>query len=78
MIDSILEHNSNLLRHQDQQCCRVLENANNEIYQKSSDNKGKKLKKSSDKNKKRNSNRNNSKVTSMKQNDKSSQNNDKN
>ena len=30
VIDSILEHNSNLLNHQ---CCRVSENANNEIYQ---------------------------------------------
>ena len=78
MIDSILEHNSNLLRHQDQQCCRVLENANNEIYQKSSDNKEKKLKKSPGKSKKRNSNRNNSEVMTMKQNDKSSQNKDKN
>ena len=37
---SILEHNSNLLNHQ---CCRVSENANNEIYQKS-ENKKKKLK----------------------------------
>ena len=36
VIDSILEHNSNLLNHQ---CCRVSENANNEIYQKSSENK---------------------------------------
>ena len=75
MIDSILEHNSNLLHHQNQQCCRVWENANNEIYQKSSDNKEKKLKKSPGKSKKRNSNRNNS---AMKQNDKSSQNKDKN
>ena len=31
VIDSVLEHNSNLLNHQ---CCRVSENANNEIYQK--------------------------------------------
>ena len=43
VIGSILEHNSNLLNHQ---CCRVSENANNEIYQKSSENKEKKLKKS--------------------------------
>ena len=31
VIDSILEHNSNLLNHQ---CCRGSENANNETYQK--------------------------------------------
>ena len=40
--------NSNLLNHQ---CCRVSENANNEIYQKSSENEEKKLKKYPDKNK---------------------------
>ena len=41
-IDSILEHNSNLLNHQ---CCRGSEDANNEIYQKSSETREKKLKK---------------------------------
>ena len=70
VIDSILEHNSNLLDHQ---CCRVSENVNNEIYQKSSENKEKKLKKSPDKNKNRDSNRNNTSVTARKQNDKLSQ-----
>ena len=70
VIDSILEHNSNLLNHQ---CCRVSENANNEIYQKSSENKEKKLKKSPDKNKDRDSNKNNASVTARKQNDKRSQ-----
>ena len=70
VIDSILEHNFNLLNHQ---CCRVLENANNEIYQKSSGNKEKKLKKSPDKNKNRDSNRNNTSVSARKQNDKRSQ-----
>ena len=70
VIDSILEHNSNLLNHQ---CCRVSENSNNEIYQKSSENKEKKLKKSPDKNKNRDSNRNNTSVTARKQNDKLSQ-----
>ena len=73
VIHSILEHNSNLLNHQ---CCRVSENANNEIYQKSSGNKEKKLKKSPDKNKNRDSNRNNTNVTARKQNDKRSQNED--
>ena len=67
VIDSILEHNSNFLNHQ---CCRVSENANNEIYQKSTENKEKKLKKSADKNKNRDSNRNNTSVTARKQNDK--------
>ena len=38
IIDSVLELNSNLLDHQ---CCRVSENANNEIYQKRSENKEK-------------------------------------
>ena len=70
MIDSILEHNSNLLN---DQCCRVSENANNENYQKSSENKEKILKKSPDKNKNRDSNRNNSSVTARKLNDKRSQ-----
>ena len=69
VIDSILEHNFNLLNHQ---CCRVSENANNEIYQKS-ENKEKKLKKSPDKNKNRDSNRNKTNVTARKQNDKRSQ-----
>ena len=41
VIDSILKHNSNLLNHQ---CCRGLGNANNEIYQKSSETREKKLK----------------------------------
>ena len=41
VIDSILEHNSNLLNHH---CCRVSENPNNEIYQKSSETREKKLK----------------------------------
>ena len=74
MIDSILEHNSNLLNHQ---CCRGLENANNEIFQKSSDTREKKFKKSPDKNKNRDSNRNNTNVTARKHNDKRSQNEDK-
>ena len=43
MIDSIVEHNSNLLSHQ---YCPVLGNANNEICQKRSEKKEKKLKKS--------------------------------
>ena len=73
VVDSILKHNSNLLNHQ---CCRVLENTNSEIYQKSSENKEKKLKKSPDKNKNRDSNRNNTNVTARKQNDKRSQNED--
>ena len=60
VIDSILEHNSNLLNHQ---CCRVSENIDNEIYQKSNANKEMKLKKSSDKNKNRDSHRNNNKVS---------------
>ena len=71
VIDLILEHNSNLLNHQ---CCRVSENTNNEIYQKSSEKKEIKLKKSSEKNKNRDSNRNN--VTAWKQNDERSQNED--
>ena len=73
VIDSILEHNPNLLNYQ---CCRVSENASNEIYQKSSDNKEKKLKKSPDKNKNSDSNRNNTNVTAGKQNDKRDQNKD--
>ena len=73
IIDSILEHNSNLLKHQ---CCRVSENANNEIYQKRSENKEKKLKISPDKNENRDSNRNNTNVTARKQNDKRIQNED--
>ena len=60
VIDSILEHNSNLLN---RQCCRVSENIDNEIYQKSNANKEMKLKKSSDKNKNRDSHRNNNKVS---------------
>ena len=40
VIGSILEHTSNLLNHQ---CCQVSENANNEIYQKSSENEENKL-----------------------------------
>ena len=54
--DLILENNSNLLNNQ---CCRILQNTNNEIHQKRSENKEKKLKKSPDKNKNRYSNRNN-------------------
>ena len=73
VIDSILEHNSNSLNHQ---CCCVSENAKNEIYQKSSENKEKKLKKSPDKNRNRDSNRNNIIVTARKQNDKRDQNED--
>ena len=73
MTDSILEHNSNLLNHQ---CCRGSENANNEIYQKSSETRQKKLK-NSDKSKHRDSNRNNTNVTARRQNDKRSQNEDK-
>ena len=73
MIDSILEHNFNLLNHQ---CCRTSKNANNEIYQKSDENKEKKLKKSPDKSKNTDSNRNNINVTARKQNDKRSQNED--
>ena len=48
VIDSILEHNSNLLNHQ---CCQGSENANNEIYQKSSETRERKLKISPDKKK---------------------------
>ena len=59
------------------ECCRVSENANNEIYQKSSENKEKKLKKSPDRNKNRDSNRNNTNVTARKQNHKRSRNEDK-
>ena len=70
MIDSILEHNSNVLNHQ---CCRGSENANNELYQKSSETREKKLKKSPVKNKNRDSNRNNTNVTARKHNDKCSQ-----
>ena len=71
--DSILEHNSNLLNHQ---CCRVSQNTSNEIHQKSSENKEKKLKKSSDKNKNRDSNRNITNVSAWRQNGKRSQNKD--
>ena len=71
MIDSILEHNSNLLNHQ---CCQGSENANNEIYQKSSENRKRKWKNSPDKSKRRDGNRNNTNVTARKQNDKHSQN----
>ena len=74
VIDSILEHNSNLLNHQ---CCRGSENANNEIYQKSSETREKKLKTSPDKNRNRDSNRNNTNVTARKHNDKRSQSEDK-
>ena len=48
MIVSILELNSHLLN---PQCCWLSENANNEIYQKRSENKEKKLKKYPGKNK---------------------------
>ena len=74
VIDSILEHNSNLLNYQ---CCRGSEKANNEIYQKSSETREKKLKTSPDKNRNRDSNRNNTNVTARKHNDKRSQNEDK-
>ena len=71
VIDSILEHNSNLQNHQ---YCPVSEYDNNEIYQKSSENREKKFKKSPDKNKNRDSNRNITNVTTArKQNDKRSQ-----
>ena len=70
MIDSILEHNSNLLNYQ---CCRGSKKANNEIYQKSSETREKKLKTSPDKNRSRDSNRNNTNVTVRKHNDKRSQ-----
>ena len=74
VIDSILEHSANLLNHQ---CCRVLENVNNETYQKSSETREKKLKKSSYKNKNRDNNRYNTNVTARKQNVKQSQNKNK-
>ena len=74
VIDSILEHNSNLLNYQ---CCRGSEKANNEIYQKRSETREKKLKTSPDKNKNRDSNRNNTNVTARKHNDKRSQSEDK-
>ena len=74
VIDSILEHNSNLLNYQ---CCRGSEKDNNEIYQKSSETREKKLKKYPDKNKNRDSNRNNTNDTARKHNDKHSQNEDK-
>ena len=73
-MDSILEPNSNSLNHQ---CCRGSENANNEIYQKSSETREKKLKKSTCKNKNRDTNRNNTNVTARKHNDKRGQNEDK-
>ena len=59
------------------QCCRGSENANNEIYQKSSETREKKLKNVPDKTKNRDSNRNNTNVTARKHNDKRSQNEDK-
>ena len=71
MIDSILEHNSNLLNHQGSK------NANNEIYQKNSETREKKFKKSPDKNRSRDGNRNNTNVTARRYNDKRSQNEDK-
>ena len=74
VIDSVLEHNYNLLNHQ---WCRGSENANNEIYQKSSETREKKLKTSPDKNRNRDSNRNNTNVTARKHNDKRSQSEDK-
>ena len=74
VIDSILEHNSNLLNYQ---CCRGSEKANNEIYQKSSETREKKLKTSPDKNRNRDSNINNTNVTARKHNDKPSQSEDK-
>ena len=74
MIDSILEHNSNLLNYQYR---RGSEKANNEIYQKSSETREKKFKKSPDKNKNSDSNRNNTNVTDNKHNHKRSQNEDK-
>ena len=74
VIDSILEQNSNLLNYQ---CCRGSEKANNEIYQKSSETREKKLKTSPDKNRNRDSNRNNTNVTARKHNDKRSQSEDK-
>ena len=70
VIDSILEHNSNMLNYQ---CCRGSEKANNEIYEKSSETREKKLKASPDKNRNRGSNRNNTNVTARKHNDKRSQ-----
>ena len=73
MIDSILEHNSNLLNYE---CCQVLQNTNNETHYKSSENKEKKFKKSPDKNKSRDSNRNSTNVNARNQNDKRSQNKD--
>ena len=63
VIDSILEYNSNLLNYQ---CCRGSEKDNNEIYQKSSETREKKLKRSPDKNRNRDSNRNNTNVTARK------------
>ena len=66
MIDSILEHYSNLLNHK---CCRVSENTKNEIHQKSSENKEIKIKKYPDINENRDSNRNSTNVTTRKQND---------
>ena len=74
MIDSILEYNLNLLNYQ---CCRGSENANNEIYQKSSETRENIFKRSPDKNKNRDSNRNNTNVTARKHNDERSQNEDK-
>ena len=47
MIDLTLEENSNLLN---QKCCRVTQNNNNEIRQKSNENKEMKIKKYSERN----------------------------
>ena len=62
VIDSILEHNSNILNHQ---CCRVSENTKEMT-----------LKKSPEKSRNRDSNRYNTNFTARKQNDKRSQNED--
>lgn len=62
-MDSILEHNSNLLNHQ---CCRVSQNTNNEIHQKSGKKHGKK---SPNKIKNCDSNRNNTNVIARKKHD---------
>ena len=70
VIDSVLEHNSNLLNYQ---CCRGSDKDNNEIYQKRSETREKKLKTSPDKNRNGDCNRNNTNVTARKHNDKLSQ-----
>ena len=72
--DNNIKHNSNLLNYQ---CRRGSEKANNEIYQKSSETREKKLKTSPDKNRNRDSNKNNTNVTARKHNDKRSQSEDK-